>query len=423
MPVRSTVKWRCPELPRDVREQLENALSVIVTGLSDETMDSTIDSPSASPSLFNGTAGFAAFFFYFAKCTGDDRYRERALQLLHRSADSLESVLSVPSFASGFSGVAWLIAHLTTERMLDASDFDLSEIDVALGSILANADVRDFEFMNGLSGLGAYALERARTTADPTLLDGIASRLIGESEIDATGARWFSKPSWMPPEVRVNFPSGYYNLGLAHGGPAVVALFAKICQEGRATIDVEPTLRHAVRWLLSQEFPDDSLHGARFPSVITAEERKPTSLAWCYGDLSIALTVAHAAIALDDLDLRSAATRIAQSAAEQSHDKKLGDACFCHGAAGVAHIFNRLGNSLDSSALRDISSGWYTRILDYRIPTARGGFQFTKDFGGFESRDSVLNGLAGVGLTILGALYGTPPTWDRMFMCDLDVSL
>jgi hypothetical protein len=51
-------------------------------------------------------------------------------------------------------------------------------------------------------------------------------------------------------------PRGYYNLGLAHGVPGVIAFLGKVCAVGVACDKARPLLDGAVHWLLEQEGPD-----------------------------------------------------------------------------------------------------------------------------------------------------------------------
>ena len=54
-----------------------------------------------------------------------------------------------------------------------------------------------------------------------------------------------------------SIPSGYYNLGLAHGVPGVIALLGQACAAGVAVDKARPLLDGAVHWLLAhQEGPD-----------------------------------------------------------------------------------------------------------------------------------------------------------------------
>src|SRR5438093_719443 len=69
----------------------------------------------------------------------------------------------------------------------------------------------------------------------------------------------------------------------------------------------------------------------------------PTRVAWCYGDLGIAVALFLAARCVNESSWQNEALALARNVAgrppEQSGVKDCG---LCHGAAGVGHLFNRL---------------------------------------------------------------------------------
>ena len=94
------------------------------------------------------------------------------------------------------------------------------------------------------------------------------------------------------------------------------------------------------------------------------------------------------------------------------------DTGLCHGSAGLAHIFNRLGQATGDVELVRAARRWYDATLDMHQPG--------KAVAGFPSRDvdphgayrwlaspGFLEGAAGVGLA-LSAAVGGEPHWDTV---------
>jgi len=100
----------------------------------------------------------------------------------------------------------------------------------------------------------------------------------------------------------------------------------------------------------------------------------------------------------------------------------VGDAPLCHGAAGVAHIFNRIYQSENDPRCRDAAIFWLERALAMRQPgTGVGGFSsLTRpDPSGpivWEANPAFLDGAIGVALTLLAATTPVEPAWDRMLL-------
>ena len=93
---------------------------------------------------------------------------------------------------------------------------------------------------------------------------------------------------------RTEAPDGYYNLGLAHGVPGVIALLGAACATGVAAGTARPLLDGAVAWLLAQRLPDGFVSQFSYwagPGI----KAEPSRLAWCYGDLGLAAALLYAA--------------------------------------------------------------------------------------------------------------------------------
>ena len=100
------------------------------------------------------------------------------------------------------------------------------------------------------------------------------------------------------------------------------------------------------------------------------------------------------------------------------------DICFCHGSAGLAHIFNRFYQATRDNVLADAARFWTTESLKFRQPGsgAAGYSVFTSDAQGelvSKGRFGLIEGIAGVGLTYLSMIKSVVPNWDRIFLVDL----
>jgi hypothetical protein len=158
----------------------------------------------------------------------------------------------------------------------------------------------------------------------------------------------------------------------------------------------------------------------RFPSYVYPDSKPASSrLAWCYGDLGIAAALLSAARGAAMSSWENEAIRIARSSAVRSFETTRAiDATLCHGAAGNAHLFNRLHQDTGDEELGQAAVEWYERTLQFRRPgEGAAGFsaRMSDPTGKLEWRPErgMLNGIAGIGLALLGALSGEDPAWDR----------
>ncbi len=373
------------------------------------------------PLLASGTAGLALFFSYFCAARTEGEAADRALEALEQSVAALGEGDQLPALYGGFSGVGWTVEHLT--RHFFEGDGDLcSELDEALCTALsAPGPPLKYELLNGLAGFGIYLLERPSRPGVTEALGRILERLDETSEESQAGLTWPTLPEWVPFAQREWMPEGGYNLGVAHGVPGVVGFLAAAWREGVADPRVERLAEGAVRWILAQRQPA----GGRsvFPTwLIPGQEPTPARTAWCYGDLGIAAVLMSAARSFHRLDWEEEALSLARLAATRPADAfKVLDAGLCHGAAGIAHLFNRFYQATGDLQIRAAALAWYRHALDLRCTTEGiGGFlsyvRTGPEPGTWESDPGFLAGAAGIGLALLGAVSDVEPAWDRVML-------
>ena len=275
--------------------------------------------------------------------------------------------------------------------------------------------------MNGLVGIGVYALERLPDPVAARCLARVVDRLGEAAKRKGGGVAWPTPPRIARSFFGRSFPGGCYNLGVAHGIPAAIALLAASSAAGVAAAKAERLLVPAVAWLRGQALDDRSR--GMFPSLVTAGEKaSPARTAWCYGDPGIAGTLHCAGRALRRASLRSEGVELARSAAGRSlGEAKVVDAGLCHGAAGLAHLLNRMFQSSGDPELRRAARLWLGRTLELR--RSKGGvagyLAFEPDLGegaSWRADPGFLEGAAGVALVLLAATTDVNPEWDRLLL-------
>jgi len=202
-------------------------------------------------SLAEGRGGVALFFAYYGTALVDDDAQAFAAQLVEESLEAATGVGPLDYLFEGFTGVAWVLAHVDG-WLLDVSDSDPN--DAIDGALLDRTTSTvpwpgEYDLLAGLTGLGVYALERLPRPRAMELLAAVVSRLseLAESELAEPDARrpfWWTPGARLPAHVRRGFPDGAWNLGAAHGAPGVIALLAKASAAG--VTSARPLLDRAV---------------------------------------------------------------------------------------------------------------------------------------------------------------------------------
>lgn len=370
------------------------------------------------PSLSDGSAGLALFYAYLAAVTGDEAWAECAHRLLEEAIDALADRPLPAALHGGFAGIGWTVEHLTGMLLeAEAGDGD-DEIAEALAELLERPARRGgFDLITGLTGLGVYALEALPRPAARRCLERVVERLAEIGEAAVGGFSWFTPPELLPEHQRESAPRGNFNLGVAHGVPAVVSLLGACLAAGVLRRERRPLLDGAVGWLLAQK---QEGVGWCFPSwVAEGVAPSPARLAWCYGDPGVAAALLTAARHARREAWEAEALEIARRAAARpaEHSGVL-DAGLCHGAAGLGHLFNRIHQASGDEVLAEAARGWFRRALELRRP-GEGVAGFLAWAGEdpavpkWEATRGFLNGAAGVALALLAAVTPLEPSWDR----------
>jgi lantibiotic modifying enzyme len=347
-------------------------------------------------SLATGRAGVALFFAYYAAVRDDVEAYDLAARLVAESLDSAMGNAILHQLYSGLAGVGWTLAHLEG-WLLDLSDGDPNDaLDQALLDLISTGRSLPggYDLVSGVTGVGIYALERARRPAGMSLLQAVVERL---TEWDARHPFWWSPPEQLPGPLRSSYPNGAWNLGMAHGATGVIAVLAKAQSLGLTCAG--PLLDRAWDWLSSKRLPADA--GSVFASLVApGVTPRPSPLSWCYGDPGVAVSLFLAARASASAEWQHTALETAERAARRTlGEAQSADVFVCHGASGLAHIFNRLHQASGSELLRAAALTSLQRVLDSISLDAPSGF---------------LNGLAGIGLVLLAAATPKPPDWDHL---------
>jgi lantibiotic biosynthesis protein len=426
------VSWQ-PLLQGALRDRAQETLQAILDDLSPLARE-----PGGDATLAGGAAGLAILHGYLARAGHGPEHANIAVHYLQHATAVMADKPAEASLYSGLTGVGWALAHLHGRLPgLDGAD-ECAEIDEVLLHHVGQSPWReDYDLISGLVGFGVYALERMRVAHHESskgvpprpitlfedsrratqCLECVIDRLTETAEPCDDGVTWWTNPAWLPAESREKSPRGYYNLGLAHGVPGVIALLGLACAAGVASGRARPLLEGAVNGLLARQNPSGFAHWVE-PDVANG----PARLAWCYGDPGIAAALLWAARSVEKPAWDREAVAIAGRAARRPPEQAgVRDAGLCHGAAGLGHLFNRLFQATGYPQLGEAAKYWFEQTLSMRRPgQGIGGYQAWQLGGDGEltwvTDSGLLTGSTGIALTLLAATTAVEPDWDRMLL-------
>jgi hypothetical protein len=387
-----------------------------LAGALTETLRPVSAAGSRDGSLACGCAGLAVCHGQFARTRRDRQAADAARTHLDKAVDVLATEPLTSSLFAGFPGIAWAVEMV--DRLLGTEGEDRNgDIDDALTALLRRyPEHAPYDLVQGLTGLGVYALARWPRPAAAQCLLAIVDQLGRRARHDRDGAYWWTPPSWRGPRQERYQPGGV-DLGVAHGMTGVIPLLARVNRLGLAQQTVRPLLDEAVRWLLAHL--TDTASGLTVPYFIAdGVEPGPARSAWCYGDPGVAAALLLAARDVGEPTWAEVATGLAVRAALREPDQAdVVDACICHGSAGLAHLFNRMHQITGESALANAARFWVERTLDLCSAAAPG--QAATLAGAPEppwKGPGLLEGAAGVALALEAASTTAETIWDQMLL-------
>lgn len=364
-------------------------------------------------------------FHAAGRATGDDHADRAVLRAylardatLDDPADAMTTSLVAAIDRAGSGGLGlhggltrtgWTVAHLTGG---DQADDVCTAIEHALLRAL-EGETADFELVNGLAGFGILALERNHAA--------LATRIVDHLERLARPARdglaWHTPASLLPAWQRPAAPDGYWNLGVAHGIPGVLAVLARFVAAGLEAPRAARLVDGCAAFLLA--VPPRA--GNRYPAWLPAPDDQPCRVGWCYGDLGVAFALLAAADARARDDWRTIALDLARGMARRPFpDPSIVDAGLCHGSAGAAHLFHRLYRATGDQEFAAAARAWLDRTLAIRRTDDLAGFPaFDHQARCFRPAGDLLGGAPGVALALHAAISEIEPAWDRLLVADL----
>jgi len=370
--------------------------------------------PEQDTGLYTGNAGIALFLFYYAKYKNDMKIHQKALEMVNDLFKRIEEATK-PQFShcSGIAGVGWLVHHLCRQRfMLADPDKLLAEIDEYLYVMaLSEFERGNYDFMHGAMGMVFYFIKRN----DRDYLQRLIKALTYITVWDGNCAKW---------ESVIKYEEGIkgFNIAMSHGSSSIALVLCKVLQIMPEEETAQKLLQGAITYILNQEIPVEQ-YGSYFPtfSIESQPEVVKTRLAWCYGDLGVALAIWKSGVVLQKKEWVEKGMEVLLHAAERRglYENRVNDAGICHGAAGIAQIYKRLFISTGLKVFNEAADYWHDEIL--KLDTYKDGLAGYKavrleKYGGAQPINGLLEGIAGIGLCLLSFVMQEDPAWDECFL-------
>jgi hypothetical protein len=429
--------WR-PLLTGELQARAVRAVAAVAAELTEPSrvLAHSVD----RASLSYGAPGLALLYGYLARAgrqvdlgASPDRFTEIAMEYLNIAIEHASTSTMADGLYGGLGGVGWVVQHVLGGLAADEGQEteQIEEVNRTVDEFLlarTGGDMwrHDTGLIAGLAGIGVYALERLPRAAACELLSRLVNHLAGLAEHGPSGTTWLTPPHLASALAGDAYPGGYYNCGVAHGVPGILAVLAQIASATELEHGTRERARRlvdgAARWLVSLTRP--ILDGSNLPEFTDGRrDPGPCRLAWCYGDAGVAAALLVAGRCTGNRDLctfaRELARRTLHRAAAQCG---VVDAGLCHGGAGLALIYARLFHYTGDDDLAAAAVDWTQDALRRRRP-GQGIAGFVTYWGehagtadGYRLDVGFIDGAPGTALALLALASAQEPRWDRCLL-------
>lgn len=282
--------------------------------------------------LYGGEGGIVLFLAHYLEYNRGHRNAAMIANYLEEYLDKLCEGEFNHTFASGVSGILSAIRLLARENMLDV---DYTELESGYEQYMLKKMNQDFEagnydFLHGALGVAFCYCQNRK------FIDSVVKYMEDTAIKKGNVYKWVSNLG--------RDQSVGYNIALSHGMSSVVLILAQMYLSSYKQDILKKLIKGAVNYILSQEM-DYRQYGSFFPSHslenATSYAVGKSRLAWCYGDLGIAVALWQCGNILTIPEWTEKALEIFAFSTSRKNpsDTMVWDACVCHGCAGNAMIY------------------------------------------------------------------------------------
>ncbi|MCM3476816.1 lanthionine synthetase C family protein [Caldibacillus thermoamylovorans] len=385
-------------------------------------------------SLSHGLPALCALYGEMSEHYPDEDWDALGHQYMKRIGEQInQNGFSSLSMFTGLTGVALAAVCLSKEgkryqKFIANINIVIEE---KMEEIITNLkqksypNMDDYDAISGVAGIAGYCLlfpEEMKKTI--TLILKYIIDLSQDKEMeDLRIPGWYILPEHAFSErEKRNWPSGFINIGLSHGIPALLIILCNAKKLNIYTGGLDECIQKIADFLIKFQIKDEI--GVYWGTHVSLEEyyqgtvlNKNTRDAWCYGTPGVAYSLLIAGKTLNNQTYIDCAIRGMELASKRLYD--IFSPSFCHGLAGVAYICNRFYEETNISDFRQTALTLANDIMKYYNKEYPFGFKNIEGSEkGKEYYDYVglIDGTAGILLTLLAIQNGKKTPWDSAFL-------
>ncbi|WP_407498212.1 lanthionine synthetase C family protein [Elizabethkingia anophelis] len=390
--------------------------------ISSELLDGRYLNEDNSIGILGGSSGIIMFLFHYAQYSDDIIYSEVGKEYVYQLFDKINAGNIGTTFCNGLAGTIWLLDYLVKNNFIE---FDIDDNAAPLDEYLAicmqkDIDSNNYDFLHGAIGYGMYFLERYKNTNNDKYKQEYLKyiyQLINFFE--ESSIKYNNTIYW---ECENNQEPKHVNLGLAHGIPSIICFLAKVYNVNIEKERIKNLLEQSVSFILKYKTFENI---SSFPSKVSLNnidydnKEDISRMAWCYGDLGIAIALYHANQILNNEEVEREYIELLHKSLKRK-DKSISmveDISVCHGSFGLALIFKKFYDRTKIDSLKEAYIYWLNDGLSKSVYTdGIAGFKAHRGDNKYERETDILGGVSGIGMVLMSILTENSLDWDECLL-------
>jgi lantibiotic biosynthesis protein len=390
-----------------------------------------------SISLLTGLPGAALFLYEYAQYDPGkaDEYYEKIAEIIENAFEHIcKTPNAITSYCSGITGTLWLTEYMRRRGVVDLGKEYLSPDMLeylSQESLAQTLEGNNCDLLHGGFSFWAFLLECQDFSEKKRFIQQQLNALNKIAIDTPSGRNWKINGRFFGSGV-INSETSVH-LSQAHGICAILALLSKTNMNGYYTEETSDNIHRGLKLVESLKINCSThLYPARVLNGKAVSIGPFMRLAWCSGDFSVANAYwkawkatgvkeyEHEALHImgfcEQLPIHGIGTE-ALTITDYFNTTAVIDAGLCHGCAGIAQIFRRFYWETGNLAYANASDRWTINTL--QLDTYADGYAGYKNYrlphhGGPVAVYGLLDGITGIGLTLLSSLSGKPADWDSV---------
>lgn len=362
--------------------------------------------------LLTGLSGICLQKYYMYLHFKDKTYLDDIESIINKVYDNLNTLSDINcSYADGLSGIGLALDFLSKKKVIKINTNDIKKQfnPYILNEFETCLKYKNFDFLYGAMGHGLYINTIFSSKPSAKNITTLCDVFTEFSKIDKRGRRIEKPESYFEQEFVGT------NIGLAHGLASYVSLLNLWKTKVSGNKNIDQYLTEFIDFIYNSRNKQPNCFSVfpAYTSETTKLQNTNTALSWCYGDLGIAITLLRIGVESHQLSLQKKAIETLKHSAKRvpvNYDY-VTDPYFCHGSAGIVHIFNKAYYYSQDKLFYDRAEFWLSYLLNQLD---------TKNYIKYEVDENpaieLLNGITGTSLVLLSTISNTTPEWDSFFL-------